>query len=253
MDRPGHPNCTTGLPSRSAPSLTRSPLNACARRTCWPSTPACGAARSSACHGTTSTLRGRRLHVRQSLVTVNGHTQLTTPKTGKPRSFQLDEVVSQRLGHANVGITWGTPRPRAPRRRRARSHAIPGSRLQHSHMIYCQNTRSRGEATRPVQIPSRGAAADVCKMFANRLSSHRSLPHTRCRSEAMRPAFTASDLRFLQVPASPPGSRARARRGCCPGRPASSFRPATCAETPAPRAARQPAPTAPARRARSPV
>lgn len=37
-------------------------------------------------------LDASRLTVRQSLVTVNGHTQLTTPKTGRPRSFVIDGV-----------------------------------------------------------------------------------------------------------------------------------------------------------------
>lgn len=38
-----------------------------------------------------------RLTVRQSLVTINGHAHLTTPKTGKPRSFQIDSGTAAAL------------------------------------------------------------------------------------------------------------------------------------------------------------
>ncbi len=38
-----------------------------------------------------------RITVRQSLVTVNGHAQLTTPKTGRPRSFQIDSATAVAL------------------------------------------------------------------------------------------------------------------------------------------------------------
>jgi integrase len=38
-----------------------------------------------------------RLTVRQSLVSINGHTQLTTPKTGRARTFQLDEASASAL------------------------------------------------------------------------------------------------------------------------------------------------------------
>ena len=55
----------------------------------------------------------RRLTVRQSLVTINGHTQLTTPKTGKPRQFQLDDISCAalrrwRAEQTGERLAWGS-------------------------------------------------------------------------------------------------------------------------------------------------
>ena len=58
-------------------------------------------------------LDSRRLTVRQSLVTVNGHAQLTTPKTGRARRFQLDEISCAalrrwRAEQAGERLAWGS-------------------------------------------------------------------------------------------------------------------------------------------------
>ena len=58
-------------------------------------------------------LNSRRLTVRQSLVTISGYTQLTTPKTGKPRQFQLDEISCAalrrwRAEQAGERLAWGS-------------------------------------------------------------------------------------------------------------------------------------------------